>query len=455
MTDINTGEIKKYLDRYKESTEKDVEINDVYKFNLRDTVKKIDLYHSNKFQSGSLDSQGDKKYFFNILRPQAGNATKNIDLDRKDLRIYATEGSKDYLRSLIYNAEIKEWTKEKKIGRILNLISEYLPIFGSVVLKKEGKNIRIVPLKNLSYDPSVSNIEGSFDIQSPYVIEEYYLQPDELRKMNFNKEETDKVIEDYKKKSQDGECTSIEVYEMHAELPDELFNGGDGYSKYRIYLVENGDGINILEYKKEDKFPYKKLDYITVFGRGLGLGVYEIGFDQQERFNEMVNQKAKSMKLSSKILLQTRDTNIEGNILSDLLDGDIVKVKNEITRVPNEERNLGAYSQEESKVMENIRSNTNAYEVTTGENLPSGTSYRLGAMQNENASKLFNFIRQNYGLFLEEVFTEWVLPMFDSEKVKEHIFDLYDREALDAVIEADVNYRVNEAVKKYVIKKSL
>jgi len=52
----------------------------------------------------------------------------------------------------------------------------------------------------------------------------------------------------------------------------------------------------------------------------------------------------------------------------------------------------------------------NSYEVVTGESLPSGTPFRLGAMMNVNANKLFDFIREKLSLAIQDIFQDWILP---------------------------------------------
>lgn len=207
----------------------------------------------------------------------------------------------------------------------------------------------------------------------------------------------------------------------------------------------------ILFVKKIDKFPYKKLDYLTIEGRALGLGVIEMLFDPQQRWNEIANQRAVSMKLASRHVYQTRDAQVEKNLMTDILDWDIIKVNSEITPVDTSERNLAAYNQEEQSLMWVVRSLANAFETMTGESLPSWTPYRLGVMLNENGGKLFEFIRENCGNFLEEVFIDWIIPDFEKTITEKHIFELLDQEAIEYIVEKDVNRRVNDAIKKYVI----
>jgi|TARA_Y100000310_G_C20687835_1_gene820243 hypothetical protein len=432
--------------------EEEVEITDGYKFDMDDTINKIELYRASKFKSGDSDSQGNKKYFFNIINPQCGHATKNIDLDRKDIRVRAVEG-KDRIKAMIYSAELKYWMRRENTGVLLNKISENLPIYGSVVLKKVGDKIKHIPLRYLKFDPAISNKENNFDLQSSYVIEEHHFQPAELLKMEAW--DSDAITETIKK-FRDNKDKDITIYEYYAEFPnEELGIKGNGYSLGVCMVAMGGTDKNnyeeVLYKEKLDKFPYKKVDYLRIEGRALGLGIVEMLLDPQQRWNEMANQKATSMKLSSKHLFQTRDTTVESNIMTDLLNGDIIKVNSEITPIANEERNLAAYRQEEANLLHVIRSLANAFEVVTGESLPSRTPFRLGAMMQQNAGKLFDFIRENLGMFLEETFKEWVLPQFEAEIVKEHIFELFDHDTIQLIVEKDVNRRLNEAIKRYVL----
>jgi hypothetical protein len=437
--------------------EEDIEISEGHRHNLKNTLKKIELYLASKFLSGNRDSQGNKKYFYNLILPQCGNATKNIDLDRKDIVVTPVRGLKDSLKALVYKSELNYWMRKENIGLLLNKISDALPKYGSVILKKVKDDVLFVPLRNIMFDPAVSNCPDDYDLNSPYVIEKHVYQPIELEAMTeFNQKEVKRLVEESKNQP-------IEVYEYYSTFKDdEIGLGNTGkYIKARVYLgkleVKEKDGTMkpdgvILKKEKVSSFPYKKLDYFTIEGRALGLGIAEMLFDVQERWNEMANDKAVSMRLGNKQLFQTRDTSTAGNILTDLLNGDILQVNSEITKIDTSERNLQAYGQEENNMLYHVRSLANAQEVLTGEALPSRTPFRSLALQQQSAGKLFEFIRQNIGMFLEEVFIEWVLPMFDKNVIKEHTFRMYEPEDILQIVEADINSRINESIKKYVIQ---
>lgn len=444
--------LQDFLDDY----DNDVKITENYEFNQGDTINRIELYRASKFKSGDRDSQGNKKYFFNILNPQAGNVTKNIDLDTKDVRIIS-RNAKNRTKSMVASEMLYKWMKDSKFSIFLNKISETLPIYGSFVAKKVGSKIKYVPLKWIKFDPAVEDIANS-----PYIIEELYFQPYELRKMkSWDKEAMEELIE----KHREAKNNEILVYELHCEMPNEFLGlPGEDYSKGVLYIGALGDakrkGGNeenskiawkVLHRKAEKEYPYKKLNMFSVDGRALGLGLFEMLFDAQERWNEMANQKATSMKISNKKIFQTRDTNIASNILTDLLNGDILTVNSEVTPVAVEERNLAAYDREEANVEKIVRNNSAGFEIVSGESLPSRTPFRLGALLNQNAGKIFEFIREEVGIFVKEIIVDWVLPDFKKEMNREQIFQLFNADVIQEVIKGDNNRRINEAIKRYTI----
>lgn len=457
---MNKIEIIKDYNECVDIYESEIEISDGNSFNLKDIVKKIYLYLASKYLSNARTELGTKRYFFNIITPQCGHATKNIDIDRKDINVRA-EKPEDDIKAMLYNDMFKMWLKKQSIGKLLNKLSDRIPKDGSVFFKRVKDNIIQRPLNRLKFDPSVSSNDNDFDVPSPFLIDDYNLDVKELLSKKDNGWDS-KEVDDIVDKMKDRSIKGIVVHEFYNAFEKSIFGNGEGYTNGVVYLAEirdyykknvNGSKsyYNILFKEKLDKFPYKKVDYLTIEGRGLGLGITEILFDIQRRWNEISNDRAVSSKTSNKQLFQTRDPNVGRNILTDIENGEILKVASEITRVPTEERNLGAYQQEENNLMYMMRSLANAQEIITGENLPSRTPFRLGAMMKENAGKLFDFIRENMGLFLNEVFTEWVIEDFDKEAMKKHIFKVYDEETIARLVEGDVNRRINDAIVKYTL----
>jgi hypothetical protein len=150
-------------------------------------------------------------------------------------------------------------------------------------------------------------------------------------------------------------------------------------------------------------------------------------------------------------IYQTRDPLHVKNVLTDLLDGDVIVSKSEIGLIPTEIRGLADYKDEIERIENKCNHLCNTFEVVTGENLPSGTSALLGKQMSSSATKLFEYIRQNMGLFIEDVFNEWLLPSFTESLDTEHTLELLDTEDLKVYYEARKRMVQYEAIKKFIL----
>jgi hypothetical protein len=440
----------------------EVKITDNYFFNMKKTVNLITLYSANKFESGDTDENGNKKYFFNVLNPLCDNAAKNIDIDRKNIEIKPKKTS-DRIQAQIYNTELSNYMEHKKFGLLLNDIITSLPRDGSVVLEKElDGSIAQTELRYVLMDPAVSNKKGNYDIQSSF-----YLKPvivdiqefDEMATRGWNQEAVDAIRTRIMTTLSQGptQVPDIKIYKCYMILPNSLFEeGATGYDNYLILCTINGNdtlslGIEkVLYFAKGVKLKAKKVDYRTIVGRALGLGLMEAGFDAQERFNEMQNQLAQTMRNISKTNWQTRDKNVAANILTDTLDGDVIKLNSELTLVPNEKRDLASFNANMQQWMENLRMNAQANEVLTGETMPSDTPYRTVQQLSVAAGKFFDLVRENLALFLNDVITEWIIPDFEKElKKKDYIMVNYTSDIWRELVAREVEARLDKAVLAY------
>ena len=146
------------------------------------------------------------------------------------------------------------------------------------------------------------------------------------------------------------------------------------------------------------------------------------------------------MELANLILLATNDKSFAKNVLTDLMSGDVIQVEGAINRIPTEVRSMNVNSAVAQQVDSLANELANSFEATTGETMPAGTPFRLGLMLNRNANKLFDFIRQNYGLFLEELVQDWILPELMKKTSQEHILQITDK--------AEYEYLAREVGKK-------
>lgn len=443
-----------------------VKITDGFLFDHFDTVNKIELYHASQFKTGRTDSQGDTKYFINKVNPPAGDVTKNIDLDRADITILPEDGA-DAIKAMLYKERLKQWMDEQRIGQLLNKVAENLPLYGQVVIRRRGpKVLEFVPLKYLYRDPGILGLKNSI-----YAIIHHRLLPEQLTQIEGLDQAAVQLTLRAFFRSGD---RHINVYEFYGWVPEASIKTVTNTTGYLNFIKakaivamnvtvaqsssdwkETNSFNQVLmktEWPADKPFPLKELNMFEIEGRGLGLGIIELLFDVQQRTNEMHNQKAKSMKISSKQIYQTRDSLVEKNLFTDVETGTIMKVQSEIKPVQTEERNLAAYNQEETTLGNVARSLANQSEVVSGDSLPSGTPYRLGQLLNENASKLHEYIREKFGLFFEDILNDWIIPEFEKEMNTEQLFMVEDPEVLEHLVEYETNRRLNDAYKKYVLK---
>ena len=87
---------------------KDILIVEGFSFNQKQTINRIYRYYNSKFENGDTDADGDKKYFYNIVRNPCKVTTKGIDFDPKDIRILTASGGSP-LQTWFFERDLKYW----------------------------------------------------------------------------------------------------------------------------------------------------------------------------------------------------------------------------------------------------------------------------------------------------------------------------------------------------------
>lgn len=504
----NPGSLKDLIFNFRQNfLTRNVEIVPGLTFNQYETVKRTYFYLHNQFESGPNDEQGNPKYFYDLITSRNDQATKNIDLDTKDCYIKAeTPGA--YLKSWLLRREFMAFAKESGFGLKLNQLSDDLPDFGTVVWKKvkndEGEtDVSFVELINLMNDPVVDCLEDGM------VIERHLMTQAEMRGMEkWSQDKVQALIDSGKtvRKSQfmttnpqvanqtfqavDDQSSYYELYEMWGEIPKWMFENykatgsTDGiaaamkaapsgeptapvaavpHTNDSVYVMAIVSGVDegateqvmFIEEASRDKFPYKAVHFRRRKGRFLGMGNYELCFPLIEKMNEVTNRFFSSLRVALLHLYQTRDKQHVKNVLTDLLDGDVVVNRSELAAIPTEIRGYTQYVDEVNRIERQADKLCNSYEVVTGETMPSGTPFRLGAQQLSSATLLFKYIRQNEALFVEDVFNAWLLPGFAEKMTKAHILDLLeDQDDIEFYYSAVRKMIQYQTLKKYVLETS-
>lgn len=469
--------IYKIIEQYeKDFLDKPIEIVEGYSFSQLDQIKENQRYYASKFLDGNDDEFG-YKYFYNIGKSRVKNAAKNLDFDTKDIQIRATSPD-NYYKAWIMRRDVKRWMKERKLGLIFNEMAQLTPKYGSFVLKKvAGKDIvRKVNLKNLKNDPTCERLKDS-----GWIIEDHYYTPSELQReaeRGWEKEKIEKAIASYRinrKENYDdnvdtsqpqGTAQFIHVKEFYGDVPEDILKDGGDPNKYilaNLIVISPEPGANkasnkeaekegLILYRKEIKeIPYKETHYDREEGRWLGVGIIEDLRDAQIMKNEQINQMMMAIKLANLILFQTGDETVARNILTDLVNGDILKMKSELKRVDTENRGLNTDTIISKEIQSIADALANSFEVTTGEALPSGTPFSLGMLIDKNANKLFDFILEGMGMFLQEVFEDWIIPELEKDLNEAHLLEITDKDEMKWIMERMKKQTVWDSVKDFIM----
>lgn len=439
-----------------------------YNHNQYEVIKRAHLYLNSKYEDAS-QYLGRDKIFYNIVTPPTEVATRMLNIDTKHIRLWASNPKSSFSTYLL-EKELKVWLKKSKFGKILNEIAHEAPRYGSVVLEKMKDDVRVVDIRKLINDPTVENIKDS-----RFITTIAYMTPSELRKTGwdnveeaiekFANTETPPSFEDNSGDLNYLESTPyIKVYKRFGEVSKKWLEKGNSEESTRAVFIVAGvdyteqndkgeiigeEGVVLFKSKWHKEYPFKDFHYTKVRGRWLGVGIPEMLFDIQVRMNEMKNQKRIAMELSSMHIFQSRDKQIVRNVLTDLLPGDVLLSKSEITPLANEERNLPAFNDEETGYADHADRLTFAYEAVRGEPMAASMPATNALLANQQAGSVFAFKRENLALFLQEFFNDLVLPQLLKDLTAEHIMRFTgSSEELKKIDDLAVELYANDEVKK-------
>jgi len=434
---------------------------------MHNTIEKISAYLNSTHTTGSTDSLGREKPFFNIVTAAVNIWYRATDLDRKDVNVLPTKSS-DTLAAFIATIYLREWMREEGFGKFLNRWGRILSQYGSAVVKFVEQDGELVP----SVIPWDRLIVDAVNFDALPRIEVLYKTPAELRKMKeydqevvesliSTKQESRKNLDETVKDLQDD---FIQIFEVHGELPlsylTDKESDKDIYRQqmHAVSFVGNGVKAGKTTYEdfslyrgKEAKDPYMITHLIEEDGRTLSIGAVEYLFDAQWMQNHTMKNLKDTLDLSSKLIFQTSDVMYMGkNVLTAIETGDIMThEKNQpLSQINNSKMDVTALMNFSGMWKELGQELTATPEAMRGITPPSGTPYSTTALLTGQAGSLFEVMTENKGLALEDMLREYILPHL-KKKIKNDkseisaILEDHDVQKIDAIFvprDAIINY---------------
>lgn len=442
-----------------------IEVVPGYSFSQYEIVKKIHLYLNSQFESAK-NYMGRRKLFFNVTKYRALVATRMLNFDTKDLRLIA-EDYDSSLKAFLLEKEFRLWLKSSAFAEVLNQIAENVPQFGSCVIRKLPNKVECMDLRYFACDPAVDRIQ-----QSPYVLVKKYLTVSEVKAQKGWDERAKKMLlsrppvlvekpsyEDDRVYARGSGGRYYEIFERYGECPKSWLTGNpedeqeivrtffvtaDSYAYYQQNPNGPEMGITLFKGAWIKAWPFWDFHYYKTLGRWLGIGVVEDLFPVQERENEMSNQKRVAMEVSSLILFQTTSATVLQNLLQDTRPGDVIQTVDghPINPVATQNKDLPAFSTEESRYDQQADRLSFAYDATRGETMGKSTPATNAVIQNNAANGVYEFKKENIGIGLRFFLLEWVLPQLVKDLDKDHILrftgSLSELRRLDDVISESI-----------------
>ena len=412
---------------YKQGT---TSLGEYVQWSMRETIERTIAYLNSKHITGDKDSLGRDKPFYNIVSSAVNIWYRATDLDRKDIVVIPSKTT-DVGLAFVATVHLQEWMKKARFGVFLNQWGRTLAQFGSAVVKfieQDGELFAtVVPWSRMIVDP--------VDFNAIPKIEKFYLTPAQLRKKEeYNKEMVEKLIKEAGKRETiagqvvDNQDGFIEIYEIHGELSQEVYNNSKGaevkegdaniyfQQMHVVSYIENSKGefIDFTLYSgKESKDPYMITHLIPEEGRTLAIGAVEYLFDSQWMQNHVIKNMKDQLDITSRIMFQTSDQRFVGrNVLTNVESGailshDLNKPLTQVNSVGHDITSLKLFA-DQWKVLE--REITSTPDAARGTTPPSGTPYSTTALLTSQGLSLFELMTENKGHAVEDMLRTHIIP---------------------------------------------
>ncbi|MCZ2338043.1 MAG: hypothetical protein LC127_07555 [Chitinophagales bacterium] len=418
-----------------------------YQYNQFDTINLIEFVGASKFEKGGKDSEGQDKIYLNNSVFRADVASKQIDIDVSNF-VFIPDDDHSHVGCVLARKKFKRWAKDYGLGIQLNDMVEKYPFYGSLVLKKRGKEFDIVPLSQLRNQQDAKDLNTA-----SYVIVEHQMKAWEAQAMpNWNLSGLEYKWDD-----------DFTVYERYARVPMQFFDAEadetesvDTVSFIVYNKVGKKENAHLLFIEQITDRPFKECHWKRRNGRWLGVGEIENNFENQKARNAGFNMRLRSTLWSSKNIFQSADETVAKNLVSEVRDGDVLTVTQAgiVSQINTSNKALADYNATEEIIEKNSDQKSFTYEVATGEQLQSGTPFRLGVLLSNSVESHFGLKREKLVLMFKEFIYDFIFPDFEKELAKEGIEHIaYNDESFDELVKLASEVKKYEFVKKSLMEK--
>lgn len=432
-----------------------IELSKDVKFSQYKLLNRIFKFRNRDLSGSKINSDLSYDYYFDIVSPRVDSEVKNLRFDTKHILVFSQNPRKDFAAVFISNASLKKWMSENGEDEKLKAAVEEFVSMGNIGFKKVSMGYEFVDVLN-TY---ITN-QRAESVNDTDIIERHELTASQLKGMaTWDQDAVDKVIKELGDNSftATSETTPItssnkryEIFEFTGEVSEKEFNEVNYLpegSEHKYFLAKiivaglRGDHRGNKYTLFAEKLKGDMSDHYVFAHRGRyegrfwRVGMYELLFDHQIRANEIGNQLSRGLEWASRVIFRSGDSKILQNIRADLDNGDVV-IADDLQQVDVRMQNLDQLIADWNRLMADADRLSNSLEIVRGESLPSGTPFRMGMLMDQNAGKMFAYLRQKLTLPYKKVFKNWILPELVKDLKAQGIINLVgDTDVVDQLRE--------------------
>ena len=439
---------------------------------MYESIRETNFLVTGHYISGDFDDDGNLKPFHDILTRLLENQRTAEEVDNADLELNSDDP--DYfVRAQLLSKYNQDWCFEKNIGKFLNDAIETRGAIGGVLVKvvesDDDLDLEVVDWNSFNGD--------ALDIGNGVKVINHFYSPSELiavaSERGWDMDAVYKAIDLYAeaqvdeslKEQRETQGDKVLVREVVGDLPSYMFTDedeDDGTYTNQIHYIagsefndEEGTNLGVSFFKAELTqplyyyLPYKKRD---LKGKMLGIGVVERAKHAQVQINRAAQNYKKAMDFAATHVLQSATKNLKGkNVISQMKSGSILQhdpgspissvdmSPQSLQHIPNY---LTIWSNQADKA-----TGTTAIGTGAGEELSSDMTYRLGAVLDQNAQSPFDLRREEFDIFLNQIYQERIIPFFIKQLKKKSVLKLkFNPEELKKLDEDLTNYRADQDI---------
>lgn len=431
-----------------------------YYFNQRRTLEAIDLACASKYKRGIVDSEGQRKTYLNIVNFHADVSINQIGINVVNYIMMPTND--DYSWPVFFiDKKFKEWADENSYNDIIDELTDDYARKGTCVVKRTNKTVERVPLRTIKNTQSAKSLEYAAK-NGGYAILENEMAYPEMQKYpkwridDLDQTKTYNVFERYAlvpkglllEFKSEGSSTPKDWAKMiltqQILIPHATFMQGKSAEK-------NDKGVIAYMEQITGKFPLEEAHYKKRDGIWLGEGEVEKQLENQLARNLTANLRRRSLMWAARRIFQSTDDEVARNLLMEVKDGDVLQIKNNgnVTPVNTQTMHNADFAADEQSWSENSQDISFSYDVASGDNMPSGTPFRLGAIMEAAVSKYFKRKQDTLSEFLKRSFFDQLLPIFKEEMYEEHSirYEVTDAQ-YELALQAMVQLHANDILKR-------